>query len=53
MNVVAYSRLKNKFFGLLCEEGLANCTAEARRTQRKSSKNCNSNKPSVNSVSLW
>src|SRR3990172_5238879 len=40
-------------FRLLCEAAIGVCTAEAQRAQRKSPKNSNLNKSSVNSVSLW
>jgi len=40
------------FFRLLCEAGIGVCTAEAQRAQRKSPKNSNSNKSSVNSLLL-
>ena len=40
-------------FRLLCEAAIGVCTAEAQRAQRKSPKNSNLNKPSVNFVSLW
>jgi len=41
-----------RFFRLLCEAGIAVCTAEAQRARRKSPKNSKSNKSPVNSVLL-